>query len=154
MNIENYFQRDLLINNLAKYYLFYQVTLGNIISITNTKDLNYDIELEYALGSMYELLKDLRTLDDETISFDEELKKQSAMDAVQNFANENLEDLKNGKIKIEDFVNSINDGIFFNEAMEVICEENINNQLEKWEKIIHEDLGKSILNAIIELEKN
>ncbi len=103
---------------------------------------------------MYELLKDLRTLDDETISFDEELKKQSAMDAVQNFANENLEDLKNGKIKIEDFVNSINDGIFFNEAMEVICEENINNQLEKWEKIIHEDLGKSILNAIIELEKN
>ena len=91
MNIENYFQRDLLINNLAKYDLFYQVTLGNLISITNTKDLNYDIELEYALGSMYELLKDLRTLDDETISFDEELKKQSAMDAVQNFANENLE---------------------------------------------------------------
>ena len=38
--------------------------------------------------------------------------------------------------------------------MEVICEENINNQLKKWEKIIHEDLGKSILNAIIELEKN
>ena len=37
MNIENYFQRDLLINNLAKYDLFYQVTLGNIISITNTK---------------------------------------------------------------------------------------------------------------------
>lgn len=154
MNIENYFQRDILINNLAKYDLFYQVTLGNLISITNTKDLNYDIELELALGSMYELLKDLRTLNDETISFDEELKKQSAMDAVQNFANENLEDLKNGKIKIEDFVNSINDGIFFNEAMEVICEENLDSQLEKWEKIINEDLGKSILNAIIELEKN
>lgn len=154
MNIENYFQRDILINNLAKYDLFYQVTLGNLISITNTKDLNYDIELELALGSMYELLKDLRTLNDETISFDDELKKQSAMDAVQNFANENLEDLKNGKIKIEDFVNSINDGIFFNEAMEVICEENIDYQLEKWEKIINKDLAKSILNAIIELEKN
>lgn len=154
MNIENYFQRDILINNLAKYDLFYQVTLGNLISITNTKDLSYDIELELALGSMYELLKDLRTLDDETISFDEELKKQSAMDAVQNFANENLEDLKNGKIKIEDFVNSINDGIFFNEAMEVICEENLDSQLEKWEKIVNENLSKSILNAIIELEKN
>lgn len=154
MNIENYFQRDILINNLAKYDLFYQVTLGNLISITNTKDLNYDIELELALGSMYELLKDLRTLDDETISFDEELKKQAAMDAVQNFANENLEDLKNGKIKIENFVNSINDGIFFNEAMEVICEENLDSQLEKWEKIVNEDLSKSILNAIIELEKN
>lgn len=154
MNIENYFQRDILINNLAKYDLFYQVTLGNLISITNTKDLNYDIELELALGSMYELLKDLRTLNDETISFDDELKKQSAMDAVQNFANENLEDLKNGKIKIEDFVNSINDGIFFNEAMEVICEENIDYQLEKWEKIINKDLAKSILNAIIELERD
>lgn len=154
MNIENYFQREILINNLAKYDLFYQVTLGNLISITNTKDLNYEIELELALGSMYELLKDLRSLDDESISFDDELKKQSAMDAVQNFANENLEDLKNGKIKIEDFVNSINDGIFFNEAMEVICEENLDMQLDKWQKIINEDLAKSILNAIKELEKN
>ena len=154
MNIENYFRKKEIIENLGKYELYYQVTLGNLISLTNTKDMDYEIEFQLALGSIYELLKDLRGFDDKTISFDEELKKQAAMDAVQNFANENLELLKNGEIKIEKIVNHINDGIFFNEAMEVVCHENLEHQIEKWEEIITPDLAKAILESIQELEKD
>ena len=80
MNIENYFEKNEIIKNLGKYELFYQVTLGNLISLTNAKDMNYEIEFQLALGSIYELLKDLRSLEDESISFEEELKKQAAMD--------------------------------------------------------------------------
>mgnify|MGYP003586115797 FL=1 len=98
MNIENYFKENEIIKNLGKYELYYQVTLGNLISLTNTKDMDYEIEFQLALGSIYELLKDLRGFDDKTISFDEELKKQAAMDAVQNFANENLKLIKNGEM--------------------------------------------------------
>jgi hypothetical protein len=154
MNIQNYFRRNETINNLAKYELFYQVTLGNLISLTNTKDIDYEIEFQLALGSIYELLKDLRMLNDVSISFDDELRKQSAMDAVQYFANENLEQLKSGKIQIEELVNHINDGIFFNEAMQVICDENLEHQIEKWEEIITEDLAKAILESIQELENS
>ena len=154
MNIENYFRKNEIIKNLGKYELYYQVTLGNLISLTNTKDMDYEIEFQLALGSIYELLKDLRGFDDKTISFDEELKKQAAMDAVQNFANENLELLKNGEIKIEKIVNHINDGIFFNEAMEVVCHENLEHQIEKWEEIITPDLANAILESIKELEKD
>ena len=154
MNIENYFKENEIIKNLGKYELYYQVTLGNLISLTNTKDMDYEIEFQLALGSIYELLKDLRGFDDKTISFDEELKKQAAMDAVQNFANENLELLKNDEIKIEKIVNHINDGIFFNEAMEVVCHENLEHQIEKWEEIITPDLAKAILESIQELEKD
>ena len=154
MNIENYFKENEIIKNLGKYELYYKVTLGNLISLTNTKDMDYEIEFQLALGSIYELLKDLRDFDDKTISFDEELKKQAAMDAVQNFANENLELLKNGEIKIEKIVNHINDGIFFNEAMEVVCHENLEHQIEKWEEIITPDLAKAILESIQELEKD
>ena len=75
------------------------------------------------------------------------------MDSVQNFANENLEILKSGEIKIEKIVNHINDGLFFNEAMKVICDENLDEQIEKWKKIITEDLAKAILESILELEK-
>ena len=74
------------------------------------------------------------------------------MDAVQNFANENLELLKNGEIKIEKIVNHINDGVFFNEAMQIICDENLVHQIEKWEEIINPDLAKAILESIKELE--
>jgi predicted RNA binding protein with dsRBD fold (UPF0201 family) len=154
MNIENYFKENEIIKNLGKYELYYQVTLGNLISLTNAKDMDYEIEFQLALGSIYELLKDLRDFEDKTISFDEELKKQAAMDAVQNFANENLELLKNGEIKIEKIVNHINDGIFFNEAMEVVCHENLEHQIEKWKEIITHDLAKAILSTIMELEKN
>jgi hypothetical protein len=154
MNIKNYFQRNKTIDNLAKYELYYQVTLGNLISITNTKEINYEIEFQLALGSIYELLKDLETLNDKSISFDDELRKQSAMDAVQYFANENLEQLKTGKIQIEELVNHINDGIFFNKAMQVVCDENLEHQIEKWEQVITEELGASILSSIIELEED
>jgi hypothetical protein len=154
MDINNYFQKDNIISNLGKYELYYQVTLGNLISITNTKDINYEIEFQLALGSIYELLKDLRTLNDESISFEEELKKQAAMDAVQYFANENLQLLKNGEIEIENIVNHINDGVFFNEAMEVICDENLEHQVSKWKEIITDELASAILSSILELEKD
>jgi len=154
MNIENYFKRKEIINNLARYELYYQVALGKLVNITNKKEINYEIEFQLALGSIYELLKDLKKENEETISFDEELQKQSAMDALQNFANENLEELKNGKIKIEEQVNNINDGTFFNETMILICQENLNSQIEKWEEIITEDLANAIYESIQELEKS
>lgn len=151
--MNKHFTRNEIINNLAKYELYYQVTLGNLISLTNTKEIDYEVEFQLALGSIYELLKDLKTLDDKSISFDDELRKQAAMDSVQNFANVNLEILKSGEIKIEKIVNHINDGLFFNEAMKVICDENLSEQVMKWEKIITEDLAKKILESILELEK-
>jgi hypothetical protein len=154
MNIENYFKRKEIINNLARYELYYQVALGKLVNITNKKEIKYEIEFQLALGSIYELLKDLKKENEETISFDEELQKQSAMDALQNFANENLEELKNGKIKIEEQVNNINDGTFFNETMILICQENLNSQIEKWEEIITEDLANAIYKSIQELEKS
>ena len=151
--MNKHFTRNEIINNLAKYELYYQVTLGNLISLTNTKEIDYEVEFQLALGSIYELLKDLKTLDDKSISFDDELRKQAAMDSVQNFANVNLEILKSGEIKIEKIVNHINDGLFFNEAMKVICDENLDEQIEIWEKIITQDLAKAILASILELEK-
>ena len=151
--MNKHFTRNEIINNLAKYELYYQVTLGNLISLTNTKEIDYEVEFQLALGSIYELLKDLKTLDDMSISFDDELRKQAAMDSVQNFANVNLEILKSGEIKIEKIVNHINDGLFFNEAMKVICDENIDEQVKKWEKVITQDLAKKILDSIQELEK-
>lgn len=151
--MNKHFTRNEIINNLAKYELYYQVTLGKLISLTNTKEIDYEVEFQLALGSIYELLKDLKTLDDKSISFDDELRKQAAMDSVQNFANENLEILKSGEIKIEKIVNHINDGLFFNEAMKVICDENLDEQVKKWEKIITQDLAKKILDSIQELEK-
>lgn len=154
MNIEKHFKKENIIENLAKYEMFYQVALGSLIAVSNTKPINNEIEFQYALGSIYELLKDIESFENEEINFEEELRKQSSMDALQNFVNENLELVKEGNINIENFVNHINDGEFFNETMQEICNASINMQIEKWQSIITDELADSILHSLKQLEEN
>lgn len=152
MNIENHFSRENTINNLAKYEMYYQVALGSLVGETGTKEINHEIEFQFALGSIYELLKDLESYESEEISFEEELRKQSAMDAVQNFVNEHLELVKKGEIEVEPIINHINEGEFFNITMQQICDDNLDSQITKWQEIITEELSEAIMESLKELE--
>ncbi len=154
MNIEKYFSRENIIRNLAKYEMYYQVACGNFVNTANTKQVNYEIELQLALGSIYEMLKDISTLENCDEIFNDELKKQSAMDALQNFVNTNLELVKNSQIQIEPIINEINDNTFFNQTMINICKENERKQVEKWDEIITNDLSNAIMASLISLEEN
>jgi hypothetical protein len=153
MDIIKYFSKKSIINNLAKYETYYQVALGILISTTNKKEVDSNIKLEYALGSIYELIKDLQEEDIESI-FEVELQKQAAMDALQHFANENIQAVKNKDIDIEDKVNSINDNLFFNELVLKICEEGLPTQIKKYEDIISDEVSKSIITSLESLENN
>lgn len=149
MDIYSYFSHKNIINNLAKYELFYQVSLGSIISQTNSKEIEFDIEFQYALGSIYELLQELKELDEvDDVLFNNELKKQASMDALQHFTNENIELVKNNKIDIENFIHQINEDVFFNTTMNKICEDNLEIQINKWEEIITPDLSEAILDSL------
>ena len=154
MYLTKYFSKKQIINNLAKYETYYQVALGILISSTNTKQIKQDIKLEYALGSIYEMIKDLEKESDFDSIFDTELQKQSAMDAVQYFANENIQAVKNKEIDIENTVNMINDNLFFNKIVLDLCKNNEKEQLEKWENIITEEVAQAIMNSLLALEEN
>ena len=151
MDIIKYFNKVAIINNLAKYETYYQVALGILISTTNKKEIDSNIKLEYALGSIYELIKDLENEDIESI-FDLELKKQAAMDALQHFANENIQAVKDKEIDIENNVNMINDNQFFNDILLEICERNLPSQIKKYEEIISDEVSKSIIKSLESLE--
>ena len=152
MQIKEHFTREKIIDNLARYELFYQVALGSLIKSDSNK-ISYDIEFQLALGSIYELLKDIQDFENFDKIYETELSKQSAMDAVQNFVNENLEAVKNSEIKVEEIINDINDNKFFNQTMIDICNDNLQNQLQKWEHIITPDLALAIMQSLEELEK-
>lgn len=153
MNINKYFSKTNIINNLAKYETYYQVALGILVSSTSTKEIDQDIKLEYALGSIYELIKDLEDENNLDSIFDIELQKQSAMDALQYFANENMEAVKNKELDIENSVNMINDNLFFNDLLLDMCKNNLNTQIEKWENIINDDVASAIMNSLKALEE-
>ena len=154
MNIEKHFQKELIIKNVAKYELYYQISLGRLCSNTNKQIDNENIELQYALGSIYELLKDISTLENFNEIFEDELRKQSAMDALQYFTNSHLESVKSETIEIETTINDINDNKFFNPAMIEICEKNEKNQIDKWSIIITDELSSAILSSLKQLENS
>ncbi|PPK61911.1 hypothetical protein [Malaciobacter marinus] len=152
MDIQKHFSKENIISNLAKYDMYYQISTGKLINITQTKDIDTNIEFQYALGSIYELLKDLEKLENAQELFEDELRNQAAMDATQNFINNNMQLVKDKKIEIEPIINDINDGNFFNRTMIEICEQNQEKQLKKWEEVITDKLATAILQSLQELE--
>lgn len=157
MDIYKQFTKERIIKNLSLYESYYQITLGKLIHLTNSQNLNFEIDFSLALGSIYELLKDIQSVenDDEIeLNFSNELQKQSSMDALQYFANEHLELIKNEIIDIEDTLNSINDDVFFDMEMKNIHEENIESINKKWGLVITDDLAHQILNSLKELENS
>ena len=152
MNINYYFSKDNIINNIAKYETYYQVALGILISTTKKKEIDQNIQLEYALGSIYELIKDLENENIDEI-FEIELQKQAAMDALQHFANKNIKAVKNKEIDIENNVNIINDSLFFNDILLEICKNSFPTQIQKWQNIINDEVSDSIIKALEALEE-
>lgn len=152
MNLEEEFERNNLINNVSLYELYYQVALGNIVSQTNLDQKSYDINLEQALSSLYELIFDIKDLEDADDILEKELQKQAAMDAVQNFVNEHLELIKNNELEIEPFINDINDDNFFNIAMLEVCNKQKDKQIEVWKNLITTDLSNQIIDSIHTLQ--
>ena len=152
MNIYEEFSRKNIINNLAKYEMYYQVSSGKLVKTTDSTEINYEIELDLALGSIYEMIKDILGLENYAQIFNDELKKQSSIDSLQNFVNQNLEAVKNQEIKIETILNEINENKFFNQTMIEICEKNEKSQIIKWQQIITEELADNILKSLSKLE--
>lgn len=153
MTYEEMFSKNNVTINLAKYEMYYQVSLGSLISDSKSKDIDPSIELQYALGSIYELITQIISDEKADEIFEIELQKQASMDALQTFVNENLDIVKDGKIKVEQIVNAINDGIFFHESMIEVCNENLENQLLKWNELISEELAQKIYDSVLELQK-
>ena len=63
MNIYEEFSRKNIIDNLAKYEMYYQVSSGKLVKTTDSSEINYEIELDLALGSIYEMIKDILSLE-------------------------------------------------------------------------------------------
>lgn len=155
MNIYSLFTKERIIKNLSLYESYYQISLGKLIHLTKSENLNFEVDFSLALGSIYELLKDIKSVenDDEIdLNFNLELQKQASMDALQYFSNEHLELIKEGVVDIEQTLNAINDDVFFDIEMKNIHNENIDSINKKWSLIITDNLATQIIQSLKELE--
>jgi len=151
MDLLEQFSRDNIIKNLSAYEVYYQVALGSLINETKAFKIDSQIDFQETLGSIYELINDLKCITNANDIYEQEFRKQAAMDAVQNFINENIELVKEGTFNVEPIINKINDNLFFNEKMLEICEKEKIHHLKKWEKVITQEISKTIQDSIKQL---
>lgn len=149
--MKKYFTKNNIIDNLSKYETYYQIALGKLVHLSNIKDISYEIDFKLALGSIYELLNDLKDHKNLDSIFEKELQKQTSMDAVQNFINENMELIQSRNFAIEPIINEINDDKYFNEAMYTVFEENLKLNHQKYKDFISNELAEQIYSSIGEL---
>lgn len=154
MNIKEAFSQKKLTITMAKYEMYYQVALGSIISQNHTSEMSYDIDFQQALSALYELFSDLKTFEHTEESIEKEVQKQAAIDAVQNFVNEHLELVKEKKFALEPTINAINDEEFFNTTMIEVCNKELDNQIQKWQGIITDELSEQIMASVEVLENS
>ena len=153
MNIKEAFNQKNCIKNLCAYELYYQVSLGKLASLSKINDLDYEVDFTLALGSIYEVIQDIKDLKNAKEILDNEIQKQAAMDAMQNFVNANLELIKNKSIKVDDLINEINDETFFNETMKEVCEINYQEVSNKYKNLISKELSIQIIKSLNDLMK-
>jgi len=151
MFIDKYYSRESIIDNLSKYETNYQIALGKLIHLSGIEKASYEVNFKLALGSIYELINDLKDLENFDLIFDEELRKQSSMDMLQNFINDNMELIQSKNFAIEPIINEINDNKYFNEAMNKVYKENIKLHLQKYNDFISLELASQIKSAVEEL---
>lgn len=153
MDIKDQFKKEQTVINLSYYEVYYQISLGKILSISDSKDINFEVDFTLALGSLFELINDIKDLDNAENILINEIKKQAAMDALQNFTNKNLEAIKNRIIKIDELVNEINDDEFFDEIMSKLSKDNYENIENKYKNLITDELSLEIQESLKELIK-
>ncbi len=151
MYVLEQFKKDRIISNLGSYEVYYQVALGSLINETGINNVESEIDLQNGLSSIYEMCQDIKCLDNATEIFENELRKQAAMDAVQHFVNENLALIKNKEFDVEPIINKINDDLFFERTMIELCKKEKDTNIIKWKKIITDEIATSIYNSIKEL---
>ena len=151
MIVEKYYTRENIIKNLSKYEANYQIALGKLIHLSGIKETSYEVDFKLALGSIYELINDLKEVENLDSIFEKELRKQTAMDVLQKFVNENMELIQSKKFAIEPMINEINDNNYFNETMNEVYEENLKLYFQKYNDFITEELAFQIKSAVEEL---
>ena len=151
MNLLEQFTKENMIKNIGEYEVYYQVALGSLINETNAYKIDSTVNFQEALSSIFELINDLKCIDNASEIYENELRKQAAMDAVQNFVNENLELVKSKHIEVEPIINKINDNLFFTQTMIDICNNEKKENITKWQNIITDEIATAIYEEIKKL---
>lgn len=158
--ILNYFTHSKIVDTLARYDLYYNISIlylaHTVIADDNKADeilgnLDFQINPETVLEAMYHILKEYHN--DETLFtiFEENIKMQSCMKALDDFIH-GYEEIP----KLDDFIQKTQSNIimdkFFDENMQKQFHDSMEENKKFWEKVIDMEAAKQIQHAVQNME--
>lgn len=154
--ILNYFTHRKIVDTLARYDLYYNISILYIAHTVINDDakadevlsaLDLQINPEIVLEAMYSILKEYHADEKLFTIFEENIKMQSCMKALDDFIHA-YEDIPHINELIQRTQSNIIMDQFFNESMEKQFHDSLKENKEFWEKIIDLESAQQILHAV------
>lgn len=158
--ILDYFTHKKIVDTIARYDLYYNISIlylaHSVINddakadeLLNTLELQ--INPEVVLDTMYNVLKEYHADENLFTIFEENIKMQSCMKALDDFIHE-YENIP----KIDDFIQKTQSNVimdkFFDENMQKQFHETLPENVEFWGKVIDVEAAKQIQHAVQNME--
>lgn len=154
--ILNYFTHRKIIDTLARYDLYYNISILYIAHTVIDDDpkadevlsgLDLQINPEEVLEAMYSIIKEYHADEKLFTIFEENIKMQSCMKALDDFIHA-YEEIPNINELIQKTQSNIIMDQFFNESMEKQFHDTLKENKEFWEKVIDLEAAGQILHAV------
>jgi len=153
--IANKFKRENLINIMATYQLYYQITLGEIIEKSSfdkekVADLNLDIDPENVLNTMTEVINTFKKEEDFDSIFEDNMKINAMIHALKDFTLK-YEELNKKENIYDDFYEKIINDRFFTLSMQVFFSEELKSRIDYWKKLISNETAKELKQSALKI---
>lgn len=157
--ILNQFSYDHLIENLSKYELYYQISLEYLVQKTEfDKDsaleklekMHLEVDPEHVFYSIIAITRSWQDFSTYHEKFETELQKHASINALEDYV-KNDPDLLHPEIFLDETIEQINSGDFFNKKMQEFFNEEIENILMRWKTIVPKDLAENIKDIALSM---
>ncbi|WP_419769609.1 MAG: hypothetical protein ACNI3C_09710 [Candidatus Marinarcus sp.] len=146
------FSYEHILDNLAKYELYYQISLEYLVQQTEfdkdsalkkLEEMALEIEPENVFYTIIAITRNCNNTNTCKANFENELQKHASINALEDYVKKDKE-LIHPEMFLEETVEKINSGNFFNEKMKAFFDEEYDNILIRWQTIITEKLAENI----------
>lgn len=159
--INNYFQRDKLIESMAHYELFYQIALGEYINDTsqNPEDvalkietLGLHIEPVHVLNTMKQIIQNFFKEKEFDEIYNDNLRVNALIHALKDFKKAS-DDFEEKEEFYKSYYEKIMEDQFYNVKMHIHFENELKDRLAYWENLICDKTALELKESVKELIK-
>jgi len=153
--VTKYFKRENLVDAMAAYQLYYQISLGSFIKESSfdeekINELDLDISPENVCNTIIEIIQSFHKEEDFDFIFNDNIKFNAMIHALKDFTLKNKE-LDEEEKMYDTFYEKIENDKFYTVNMNIFFESEIKNKIEEWKDIINKKTARELKESAFKI---